>query len=100
MSDLHGASTAPLENVIEESGRSAPSPTSGRVLVVEDDEQLRTLLVELLAGEGYDVSPVRTGEEGLQALQRELFDVVLLDINLPGMHGINVLTASPNTQSS
>jgi DNA-binding NtrC family response regulator len=71
----------------------------GRILIIEDDVQLRGLLTELLEGESYETSSVESGEEGLRALQREVFDVVLLDINLPGMHGINVLTAAPNTQT-
>jgi DNA-binding NtrC family response regulator len=71
----------------------------GRILIIEDDAQLRGLLTELLEGEAYETSAVESGEEGLRALQGEVFDVVLLDINLPGMHGINVLTAAPNTQT-
>jgi len=98
MSNVPGAASTPLKNLVEEFEETT-SPDSSRVLVIEDDEQLRALLGELLTGEGYETATVRTGEEGLQALQRELFDVVLLDINLPGMHGINVLTASPNTQT-
>ncbi len=76
-----------------------PSDARGRVLIVEDDGQVRSLLSELLGGEGYDVLAVETGEEGLRTLQREPVDIVLLDLNLPGMHGINVLTAAPNTQT-
>ncbi len=72
---------------------------AGRVLVIEDDPQLRQLLSELLTGEGFDVLAVESGEEGLRTLQRNPVDVALLDINLPGMHGINVLTAAPNTQT-
>ncbi len=70
-----------------------------RVLIIEDDQNLRDLLVELLAGEGYRAVAAGSGEEGLRTLQQELFDVVLLDINLPGMHGINVLAAAPATQT-
>ncbi len=97
------ASSAAVKSVEEVVGRfedaAAPASASARILVVEDDGQLRSLLTELLTGEGYEVLTVSTGEAGLQSLQRESFDVVLLDINLPGMHGINVLTASPNTQT-
>jgi DNA-binding NtrC family response regulator len=72
---------------------------ASRLLVVEDDTTLRELLVELLSEQGYRVVAVGSGEEGLRALQQELFDVVLLDVNLPGMHGINVLAAAPATQT-
>jgi len=70
-----------------------------RILIVEDDAGLRGLLDELLRGEGFEPYGVETGEEGLRALQSRPFDVVLLDVNLPGMHGINVLTAAPNTHT-
>ncbi|MCG8468334.1 MAG: sigma-54 dependent transcriptional regulator [Gemmatimonadetes bacterium] len=97
MIDRNGRGGSGREAAAAESGDD--SHASGRILVIEDDEQLRSLLRELLVQEGYDVAIVESGEEGLQTLQRELFDVVLLDINLPGMHGINVLTAAPNTQT-
>jgi len=77
----------------------SPGERNARVLIVEDDAQMRSLLSELLEGEGYEVLAAETGEEGLRTLQREPIDVVLLDLNLPGMHGINVLTAAPNTQT-
>ncbi len=70
-----------------------------RILIVEDDDGLRSLLGELLEGEGYETLSADNGEDGLRILQREPVDIVLLDINLPGMHGINVLTAAPNTQT-
>jgi DNA-binding NtrC family response regulator len=82
-----------------ETGESDRETRTGRVLIVEDDDRVRSLLAELLSGEGYETLECTTGEEGLRTLQREPIDVVLLDINLPGMHGINVLTASPNTQT-
>jgi DNA-binding NtrC family response regulator len=75
------------------------SDSPARVLIVEDDDGLRSLLCELLEGEGYETLPADNGEDGLRVLQREPVDIVLLDINLPGMHGVNVLTAAPNTQT-
>jgi DNA-binding NtrC family response regulator len=74
-------------------------PLHGRVLVVEDEEIVRQLLTGLLREEGYSVDAVPTGEEALRALDRELYDLVLLDLNLPGMHGMNVLSAAPALQT-
>ncbi|HSJ08061.1 MAG TPA: sigma-54 dependent transcriptional regulator [Longimicrobiales bacterium] len=71
----------------------------GRVLIVEDEEIVRQLLTGLLREEGYDVDAVPTGEDALKALDRELYDLVLLDLNLPGMHGMNVLGAAPALQT-
>jgi two-component system, NtrC family, response regulator HydG len=71
----------------------------GRVLIVEDEEIVRQLLTGLLREEGYAVDAVATGEDALKALDRELYDLVLLDLNLPGMHGMNVLSAAPALQT-
>ena len=73
--------------------------TRGHVLVVEDEEIVRQLLLGLLKEEGYSVDGVASGEEALRALDRELYDLVLLDLNLPGMHGMNVLAAAPALQT-
>ena len=70
-----------------------------RVLVIDDEEMLRELLRSVLEQEGYVVDTVETGELGLKSLERELYDVVMLDLNLPGMHGLNVLAAAPVLQT-
>jgi len=79
-----------------EQGLAAVRP---RVLVVEDQDGLRTIIGETLSDEGFEVTSAASGEEGLRRLEAELFDVVLLDLNLPGMHGLNVLSAAPVTQT-
>ena len=70
-----------------------------RILVVEDEGMIRELLATVLGGEGYLVDTVDSGEAGLKALEDRLYDVVLLDLNLPGMHGLNVLGAAPALQT-
>jgi DNA-binding NtrC family response regulator len=77
----------------------ATNSAAGHVLVVEDEDVVRELLASLLRSEGYDVTAVVAGEDALKALERELYDVVLLDLNLPGMHGMNVLAAAPALQT-
>ena len=61
------------------------------VLVVDDEPGIRELLGEILGDEGFSVSTAASGEDALEALASELFDVVLLDVWLPGMDGIEVL---------
>lgn len=63
-----------------------------RILVVDDEPGVRTALEGILSDEGFRVTTVSTGEEGLEILERETFDAVLLDIWLPGVDGIEALT--------
>jgi two-component system, NtrC family, response regulator HydG len=70
------------------------SPAHPELLIVEDDDVTRGLLVTLLSGQGYSVSAVGTAEDGLQLLERADFDLVLLDFNLPGMDGLALLEAA------
>ncbi|HEX9609843.1 MAG TPA: response regulator transcription factor [Candidatus Limnocylindria bacterium] len=62
-----------------------------RLLLVEDDPTLRQALVFNLSREGYEVSAAADGEAGLDAARSERLDLVLLDVMLPGMSGIEVL---------
>ena len=68
--------------------------TRGRVLVVDDDDSTRTLLLALLRAHGYEVDGVSSGEAALELIARAEFDLVLLDVNLPGRSGIEVLEAA------
>lgn len=62
-----------------------------RILLVEDDAELREMLVRLLVDEGYRVEPAPDGQRGLHlGLTRE-FDILVLDRNLPGMDGLELL---------
>ena len=62
-----------------------------RVLVVDDDEMVRNLFNDLLKREKCVVQCVGTAEDGLDKIEKENFDVVLLDIKLPGMSGLEAL---------
>jgi len=62
--------------------------SSGRILVVDDDPQIRRAMKATLTSRGYEVSDSRTGEEALEKVRAETFDLVLLDVNMPGMGGI------------
>ncbi len=64
-----------------------------RVLIADDEESLRRVLGILLKKEGYEVAAVANGSEALAAFQKEAFDVVLTDIKMPGMSGIDLLRA-------
>ena len=61
-----------------------------RILTVEDDERIRTAVKLALEDEGWTVEESETGEEALNAFQRQPADVVLIDIMLPGVDGFEV----------
>ena len=60
----------------------------GRILVVDDDPQIRRVMRVTLSGHGYEVDDAVTGEAALDALREQAFDLVLLDMNMPGMGGL------------
>uniref|UniRef100_A0A831ZTD4 Response regulator transcription factor n=1 Tax=Desulfacinum infernum TaxID=35837 RepID=A0A831ZTD4_9BACT len=64
-----------------------------RVLVIDDDWELCALLEEYLGPFGFSVMSVHDGEKGFRALQEETFDVVILDVMLPGRNGLDILRA-------
>lgn len=63
---------------------------SGTVLVVEDEPPIRLLLQDGLSGEGYVVRAARDGAEALKILEEDGVDVILLDLMLPGMNGLQL----------
>jgi DNA-binding response OmpR family regulator len=63
-----------------------------RILVVEDEAKVARALKEGLEGEHYDVVVAKTGEEGFFRVNAEMFDLLVLDLMLPGRDGIEVLT--------
>jgi two-component system, NtrC family, response regulator HydG len=58
-----------------------------RVLIVDDEKNLRTTLADILQEEGYDVSTAATGEEAVEMCAKEVYEVILLDVRMPGMGG-------------
>ncbi len=72
-----------------------------KILLVEDEALIRELYTRQLTKAGFMVKPAATGEEAVQILKTDSFDVILLDIMLPGINGLQVLReyklAQPNT---
>lgn len=62
-----------------------------RILVVDDDDSTRECLAELLASHGYDVSTAEDGFDALLQLTQEPPDVIISDLNMPGMSGFELL---------
>lgn len=61
---------------------------SAHILVVDDEPQIRRVLRSTLSTHGYVITEAKTGEEALESLRKERPDLVLLDMNMPGMGGI------------
>jgi two-component system KDP operon response regulator KdpE len=62
--------------------------SAGRILVVDDEPQIRRVLRTALSAQGYEVQDARSGEQALEAVRGGRFDLVLLDMNMPGMGGL------------
>ena len=67
--------------------------SAGKILVVDDDPQIRRVMKATLVGHSYEVTEARTGEEALESLPREMPNLVLLDMNMPGMGGLETCRA-------
>ena len=61
---------------------------TANILVVDDEPQIRRVLRSTLSGRGYEITEAKTGEEALERLRKERPDLILLDVNMPGMGGI------------
>ena len=61
-----------------------------KILVVDDEWEMRNLLTEFLTGEGYDVIQASNGEGALELAEKEEPQVILLDIKMPGIDGVEV----------
>ncbi|MBI5056813.1 MAG: sigma-54-dependent Fis family transcriptional regulator [Nitrospirae bacterium] len=73
-----------------------------KILVIDDEAIVRTSCERALGPEGYEVKTVASGREGVELLRKETFGLVLLDLKMPDMDGIEVLnlinTNWPNTK--
>jgi CheY-like chemotaxis protein/anti-sigma regulatory factor (Ser/Thr protein kinase) len=68
----------------------APAPAQ-RILIVDDEESIRDLLIDVLTAKGYRIEIARNGGEAWKRLQSESFDLVLLDVWMPEMNGLELL---------
>jgi two-component system response regulator AtoC len=80
-----------VDNEIDMIPEPKTDPFQLRILVIDDDQEVRTSLQTVLETLGYATHTAATGEEGLHAIQREPFDLVLCDLRLPGASGLDVL---------
>lgn len=76
--------------------------TRARILIIDDEEGIREVLTDILRTKGYEVTSADSGEQGLKEVSQSFFGVVILDIHLPDMTGMQILDRieqlSPDTQ--
>ncbi len=62
-----------------------------KILIIDDDQMVGSILGEFLEAEGYEVNSVSDGEKGIEALNKEIFDIVFTDLKMPKVDGLMVL---------
>jgi adenylate cyclase len=96
-----GSQTAPSQDTDsqERAALTAPAEESARILVVDDDPQNRNLLSRRLERHGFEVETARDGIEGLRRIEGDDFHLIMLDVLMPGMNGLEVLERVRRTRS-
>jgi len=62
-----------------------------KLLVVDDEKRFLETITKLLEPRGFDITPVSSGKEAIEAARQEEFEIALVDLKMPGMHGERVL---------
>jgi DNA-binding NtrC family response regulator len=70
---------------------------TARILIVDDDENIRKVVQTILEDEGYIVEAADTGNKGIERTKRKFFNIALIDVRLPDMEGIELLTRVKDT---
>jgi DNA-binding NtrC family response regulator len=71
---------------------------TARILVIDDDENIRKVLETILADEGYSVETAETAKKGIEKSEQAFFNLALIDVRLPDMEGIELLSKLRNTK--
>ncbi|MCJ7561149.1 response regulator [Candidatus Bathyarchaeota archaeon] len=71
---------------------------TARILIVDDDENIRKVLETILADEGYIVESAETAKKGIEKSEKAFYNLALIDVRLPDMEGIELLSKLRNTK--
>jgi signal transduction histidine kinase/CheY-like chemotaxis protein len=85
---------APRQEVSEVAGEDTAGPQQATILVVDDEAEVRTVIAETLEQLGHTVTMAANGPEGLSMLERQGFDLIVLDFAMPDMNGAQVAEAA------
>ena len=72
--------------------------TTKRILIIDDEEGYRKVLSNSLADLGYETKAVKNGFEALEEMKRQRYSIILLDVKMPGMDGIELLDRIKGTR--
>jgi len=72
--------------------------TKPRILVIDDDEDIRKVLSEILKDKGYNADSAETGGEAIRKTWKKFYNLALIDIKLPDMNGVELLTKIRETK--
>src|SRR4030088_2967446 len=97
MIDTQQLSPAPFRSPLYSANtpRNGAEPSQPRLLIVDDEEAVRTALARFLRSKGYEVEVAESGPAALTILQRQRFVAMLCDIRMPDMTGLEGLPAAP-----
>ncbi len=76
------------------------NPVNKQILVVEDNQDLSELVTQMLVSDDYNILTAKDGEEALELISLHRFDLILLDIMMPGMSGMEVLAKIRSSKDS
>ena len=82
--------TQPVTDASEETG--APLFSRPRILVVDDETRIRDVCIKMLTGEGYEAAGAANAEEGMRMIKAQHYDIILLDLMMPGIPGLEALS--------
>src|SRR3989337_1099450 len=71
---------------------------TARILIIDDDENIRKVLETILADEGYVVASAETARKGIERSEKAFYNLALIDVRLPDMQGIELLSKLRNTK--
>ena len=72
--------------------------SEARILIIDDDENIRKVLQAILEDEGYIVETVDTAKKGIERSEKAFYNLALIDVRLPDMEGIELLSKLRNTK--
>ena len=71
---------------------------TARILIIDDDENIRKVLQTILEDEGYFIATADTGKKGIEQSEKDFFNLALIDVRLPDMEGIELLSKLKDTK--